>query len=46
MLFCHDNWIKAGFIDKIKDLAARRKLEDFTCVPVLTWNNENIKKHI
>jgi len=27
-------------------LAARRKLDDLTCVPILTWSNERIKEHI
>ena len=42
------NWfrIKAGIIQKLKDLAARRKLEDLTIGPVLTWTNERIKEHI
>lgn len=26
--------------------AAKRNLKDFTCGPVLTWNNERIQKHI
>jgi len=34
--------MKAGFIEKIKSLAARRKLSDLTVGPVLTWNNIHI----
>jgi 1-pyrroline-5-carboxylate dehydrogenase len=45
ILFAHENWVKVGLFDKMKDLAARRKLEDLTCVPVLTWTNERIKEH-
>jgi hypothetical protein len=30
------NWKKVGFKGKLKDLAARRKLEDLTIGPVLT----------
>ena len=26
IVFVHENWVKAGFIDKIRALAARRKL--------------------
>lgn len=26
IVFVHENWVKAGFVDKIKALAARRKL--------------------
>ena len=45
-MFAHENWMKAGFIEKIKSLAARRKLSDLTVGPVLTWNNIHIQKHI
>lgn len=38
--------MKAGIIQKLKDLAGRRKLDDLTLGPVLTWNNEKIKDHI
>jgi 1-pyrroline-5-carboxylate dehydrogenase len=38
--------MKAGIIPKLKDLAARRKLEDLTVGPVLTWSNQKIKDHI
>ena len=33
-------------VQKLKDLAARRNLDDLTIGPVLTWNNEQIKAHI
>lgn len=46
VLFAHENWIKANLADKLKELAARRKLEDLTVGPVLTWNNTRIKEHI
>lgn len=46
VVFVHENWVKAGFLDKISKLAARRKLSDLTIGPVLTWNNKSIKKHI
>lgn len=42
----HKNWAKAGFIEKIKQLAARRNLSDLSLGPVLSWNNQQIKKHI
>lgn len=45
-MFAHENWMKAGIIDKIKALAARRKLSDLTVGPVLTWDNQKIKSHI
>jgi 1-pyrroline-5-carboxylate dehydrogenase len=36
ILFMHENWKKVGFKEKLKELAARRKLEDLTVGPVLT----------
>lgn len=39
-LFAHSNWVKAGFLDKIKALATRRSLKDLTIVPVLTVTNQ------
>ena len=38
--------IKAGLIDKLKQLAGRRKLDDMTLGPILTWNNTKIQEHI
>jgi 1-pyrroline-5-carboxylate dehydrogenase len=45
-LFAHKNWVKAGFLDKIKALAARRSLSDLTIVPVLTVNNDRFLNHV
>lgn len=42
----HENWQKAGFVDSIKKLAARRKLDDLTVGPVISWDNKRIKNHI
>lgn len=39
-LFIHENWTRAGFLDKIKALATKRSLEKLTAVPVLTVTNE------
>ena len=39
-LFVHGNWVRAGFLDKIKALALRRKTADSTIVPVLTVTND------
>ena len=46
IVFVHENWEKAGFVDKIKELASRRKLEDLTIGPVISWDNKKIKNHI
>lgn len=46
ILFAHDNWVDKGIFDKMKELASRRKLDDLTIGPVITWNNQRIKEHI
>ena len=46
ILFAHENYIKAGIIEKIINLAKRRKLDDLTVGPVLTWNNKRIQNHV
>ena len=38
--------IAEGFLNKLKSLAERRRLEDLTICPIITWNNEKILKHI
>lgn len=30
MLFVHENWVKAGILERLERLAARRKLDDLT----------------
>lgn len=46
ILFMHENWTKTDFLDRIKALAARRKLDDLTVGPVMTHTTENILGHI
>lgn len=45
ILFMHRNW-RAALLPKLAELAARRRLDDLTIGPVLTWNNERIRNHI
>ena len=45
ILFVHDNWADA-LLPKLGELAGRRKLDDLTNGPVLTWTNEQIQDHI
>lgn len=45
-LFVHENWRRAGFVDKIQALAAKRKLDDLTVGPVLTVTNERFLAHV
>lgn len=46
VVFVHENWYKAGFVKRIGELAGRRKLDDLTVGPVITWDNKKIKGHI
>jgi hypothetical protein len=32
--------VKAGLFEKLKKLAERRKIDDLTNGPVLSWNNK------
>lgn len=37
--------MKAGLLDRLKQLATSRNLENLTVGPVLTWTTEAIMKH-
>lgn len=45
ILFVHDNWADA-LLPELAALAARRKLDDLTLGPVLTWTNARMQSHI
>eukprot|EP00928_Gymnodinium_smaydae_P013222 TRINITY_DN1483_c0_g1_i1.p1 TRINITY_DN1483_c0_g1~~TRINITY_DN1483_c0_g1_i1.p1 ORF type:complete len:560 (-),score=80.02 TRINITY_DN1483_c0_g1_i1:161-1840(-) len=46
MLFVHENWDKAGIVEKLGEMASKRNLKDLTATPVLSWTNERIQKHL
>ncbi|KAK9278889.1 hypothetical protein L1049_028470 [Liquidambar formosana] len=46
ILFIHENWSKSSLISKMKDLAERRKLDDLTIGPVLTFTTEAMLEHV
>ncbi|KAL2935069.1 putative aldehyde dehydrogenase [Bienertia sinuspersici] len=46
ILFMHENWSASPLISKLKELAARRKLEDLTIGPVLTVTTEAMLEHV
>ena len=46
MLIAHENWMKAGIFDKLKERASKRSLNDLTIGPVLTWPTKKIVDHI
>lgn len=45
MLLMHENWSDA-LVPRLAKLAARRRLDDLSLGPVLTWSNARIGKHI
>ena len=45
ILLMHKNWSEA-ILPRIESLAARRKLDDLTIGPILTWSNDRIRQHI
>ncbi|XP_055829296.1 delta-1-pyrroline-5-carboxylate dehydrogenase 12A1, mitochondrial isoform X2 [Solanum dulcamara] len=45
ILFMHENWGKSSLVDKMTELAARRKLDDLTVGPVLTVTTETMLDH-
>lgn len=46
ILFTHEAWVGAGFLEKIAVLAAKRNLTDLSIGPVITWTNEQIEEHL
>ncbi len=46
ILFAHRNWVKAGLFDKLKERAARRRLQDLTVGPVLSWTTDAMLNHM
>jgi 1-pyrroline-5-carboxylate dehydrogenase len=45
IVFVHDNWAEP-LLPKLGQLAARRRLDDLTVGPVLTWTNDRIREHV
>jgi 1-pyrroline-5-carboxylate dehydrogenase len=45
ILFMHENWRKAGLLDKLQQLASKRNQEDITIGPVITWTTEAMLEH-
>jgi len=46
LLFVHENWAKAGVVEKLAEAASKRSLEDMTAVPILTWSTPKILEHV
>jgi 1-pyrroline-5-carboxylate dehydrogenase len=45
ILLVHSNW-RDALLPRLETLAARRRLDDLTVGPVLTWSNERIQAHV
>lgn len=45
IVFVHDNW-RDALLPKFETLAARRKLDDLTVGPVLSWTTERMQAHV
>lgn len=45
IVFVHENW-EGALLPKLASLAARRKIDDLTLGPVLTWTNDRMLAHI
>jgi len=39
-MFMHKNWRKTDILDKMAEQTSKRKLDNLTIGPVITWNNE------
>ncbi|KAL8427148.1 hypothetical protein Efla_007714 [Eimeria flavescens] len=46
LLMIHRNWVALGFLEKIKELAARRSVEDLTVSPLLSLSNQDMQTHV
>ncbi|CAL5441464.1 unnamed protein product [Camellia sinensis] len=46
ILFMHENWSKSSLLSQMNDLASRRKLDDLTVGPVLTFTTEAMLEHV
>uniref|UniRef100_A0A5B7AHV4 Putative P5CDH1 n=1 Tax=Davidia involucrata TaxID=16924 RepID=A0A5B7AHV4_DAVIN len=46
ILFMHENWSTTSLMRQMNDLAARRKLDDLTIGPVLTFMTEEMLDHM
>jgi 1-pyrroline-5-carboxylate dehydrogenase len=45
ILFVHENW-EGALLPRLAGLASRRKLENLTVGPILSWTNERIQAHV
>lgn len=46
IVFMHENWAKKGFVERIGEIASKRKLEDLSIGPVLSHTTEEMLDHM
>lgn len=46
MLLAHENWMQAGIVDRLREKAAQRNLNDLTIGPILSWDTTRIMEHV
>ncbi|KAL8455404.1 hypothetical protein Emag_000788 [Eimeria magna] len=46
LLLVHRNWVALGLLKKLREQAARRRVEDLTISPLLSLTNEDIQAHV
>jgi 1-pyrroline-5-carboxylate dehydrogenase len=46
ILFMHENWKSSGMLEKFRERASQRKLEDLTVGPVLTLTTKKMLDHV
>lgn len=46
ILFMHKNWREAGLVEKLKERAGKRRMEDLTIGPVLSWTTDAMLGHM
>jgi 1-pyrroline-5-carboxylate dehydrogenase len=46
LLFVHENWTKTDLYSRMKSLAAKRSIKDWTICPILSWTTKQIQDHV
>jgi 1-pyrroline-5-carboxylate dehydrogenase len=46
IMFMHENWNSSGLLEKFKQRAGQRKLDDLTVGPVLTLTTDTMLSHV
>lgn len=44
--FMHENWVQAGIVERMAEIASKRKLDDLSIGPILSHTTEEILGHV